>query len=227
MEISKYPTFIQKGDNSLQSKYRPVSLLSCVSERIIFKHIYNHLKENFILTDYQSGFKPGKSTITQLIEIYQIFCRAVDQNKEIRVVFLDISKAFDRVWHKGLIFKLNRCGIGGKLLNWLSDYLSCRRQRVCLNGSYSDWMKLEAGVPQGSVLGPLLSFIFINDLTEVLNFSNIRLFADDTGLFIEIDNTEDRNDVAQKLNSDLQNITKWSNIWQVTFSEEKKTKIWS
>ena len=99
----------KSDDKSMISNYRPVSLLSATSkvfEKIIFKHIYNHLKDNFILTDFQSGFLPGRSTVTQLFEVYHALCQSVDNEKEVRVVFLDIKKAFDRVWHKGLIYKL-------------------------------------------------------------------------------------------------------------------------
>ena len=86
---------------------------------------------------WQSGFLPGRSTVTQLAEMYDLFCKAVNSGKEIRVVFLDISKAFDRVWHKGLLFKLKSCGITGKLLEWLKDYLTDRQQRVIINGDHS------------------------------------------------------------------------------------------
>ena len=100
---------------------------------------------------------------------------AVDQNKEIRVIFLDISKAFDKVWHKGLLFKLQQCGIGGSLLQWFSSYLTDRQQRVVINGHASDWGNITAGVPQGSVLGPLLFLIYINDITNNVQSCNIRL----------------------------------------------------
>ena len=122
----------KKGDKSDLNNYRPVSLISAVCkvfERIIFKYVYNHLRDNFVLSVHQSGFLPGCSTTTQLLEIYHRFCKAVDEGKEIRVVFLDISKAFDKVWHKGLLYKLKRCGIGGGLLEWFSSYLRDRQQR--------------------------------------------------------------------------------------------------
>jgi hypothetical protein len=171
-----------------------------------------------MITIWQSGFLPGVSTVTQIVEIYDQFCRAVSHGKDIRVVFLDISKAFDRVWHDGLLFKLKKCGIKGRLLAWLMSYLKDRQQRVIINGVSSRWGNIESGVPQGSVLGPLLFLIFINDIAHVITNCNIRLFADDTCLFIEVN---DHTEGAAKLNEDLLHIRDWSNKWLVCFSPQK------
>jgi hypothetical protein len=175
-----------------------------------------------MISVWQSGFLPGSSTITQLTEIYDQFCKAMSAGKEIRVVFLDISKAFDRVWHQGLLHKLKKCGISGKLLDWLKDYLSDRQQRVIINGEHSTWGSIKAGVPQGSVLGPLLFLIFINDLTHVIRHCKIRLFADDTCLFIEVD---DPNDTAELVDEDLEAINDWANKWHVSFSPPKTEEM--
>jgi hypothetical protein len=215
----------KKDDPSISTNYRPVSLLSRIStifERIVFKHIFNHFRQHFLLSIWQSGFLPGSSTVTQLIELYDQFCKAIDDRKEVRVVFLDISKAFDRVWHKGLLHKMKKNGIRGRLLIWLSDYLNERYQRVIVNGQKSTWGRISAGVPQGSVLGPLLFLVFINDLTHVIKHCKIRLFADDTCLFIEVD---DPDIAATSLQTDLDNIKTWSANWLVAFSPAKTKEM--
>ena len=123
------------------SNCRPVSLLSALGkamEKIIFRHVYNYLVDHALITQYQSGFLPGVSTGSQLTELYHSFCQALSKKDEVRVVFLDISKAFVKVWHIGLIFKLRQTGISGGLLNWFSNYLHDRQQRVIINGQCSD-----------------------------------------------------------------------------------------
>ena len=137
-------------DLSLVSNYGPIALLSNIDkafERVGFKHLYNHLHENSILTPYQSGFTPGDSTTNQLTFLYDTFCDAFDAGKEIRVVFCDISKTFDRVWHRGLLCKLKAAGVTGTALKWFQSYLSNRKQRVVLPGVLSEWQNIKAGVP--------------------------------------------------------------------------------
>ena len=187
-------------------------------ERCIHKHIYNYDMEHKLITPFPSGFIKNDSTTYQLLKLYHTFCEAVDQGKEVRCVFCDISKALDsRVWHRGLLHKLSSIGIKGNVLRWFSSYLSERSQRVVINGQASTWINVQTGVPQGSILGPLLFLHYINDIVNQTN-SNIRLFADDTSLYIIVESPVT---AAQTLNSDLQGIHAWSTDWVVKFNPAK------
>ena len=210
----------KKDDRSLPSNYRPISLLcqaGKVMERCVHKELYNYINTHNLLTPFQSGFVPGDSTTLQLIHTYHTFCEAVDSGKEVRVVFCDISKAFDRVWHRGLLYKLSHMGCSESILKWFSSFLTDRRQRVVINGQASQWTFVKAGVPQGSILGPLLFLVYINDIVNDLNAS-VRLFADDTSLYIIVENP---NTAAVTLNNDLKHISNWANDWLVDFNPSK------
>ena len=141
--------------------------------------------EEKLLNPNQSHFCPSDSCINQLLPITHEIFEAFDCNPplEVRSVFLDTSKAFDKVWHEGLLYKLKSMGISGELYNLLENYLSGRFQRVILNGQHSSWKPILAGAPQGSILGPLLFLFYINELPNELE-SNVKLFADDTSLTI-------------------------------------------
>ena len=147
----------------------------------------------------QSGFKPGDRCINQLLSLTHEIYKSFDDGFEVWADFLDISKAFDKVWHKGIIFKLKQNGISSKLLSVLSDFLKDRKQRVILNGQVFSWTGVNAVVPLGSVLGPLLFLIYINDLTDGLS-SNAKYFADDTSLFLVV---HDVGTSANELNNDM------------------------
>ena len=210
----------KKGDKSLAANYRPVSLLSNIGkiqERIVFKQIYNHLSSNNLLFKYQSGFRPGHSTAFQLIDIFHHICQSYDEKQYSCMVFCDISKAFDKVWHKGLLFKLRQNGIKGNLLAWISNYLSSRKQRVQINSSTSSLLSVNAGVPQGSVLGPLLFLVYVNDIADNL-LSLVRLFADDSSLFFSAANLRD---IEGIINQDLGLILVWAKKWLVDFNPIK------
>ena len=197
----------KKNDKQRLNNYRPISLLTIcnkIFERLMFNEMFKFFIENDLISQHESGYKPGDSCINQLLstthKIYQTF----DEGFDVRSVFLDISKAFDKVWHNGLIFKLKQNGISGNLINLLSNFLRNRKQRVVLNGQTSSWADFNAGVPQGSILGSLLFLIYINDLADGLS-SNAKLFVDGTSLFSVVHNA---NTTAKELNSDLVKISR-------------------
>ena len=215
----------KKGGKQNLKNYRPVSLLPIcgkIFERLIFSEMFSFFLAKNLLAPNQSGFKPGDSCMNQLLSITHEIYSSFDGGFEARSVFLDISKAFDKVWHEGIIFKLQQNGISDDLLNILSDFLRNRKQRVTLNGQSSSWTNVNAGVPQGSILGPLLFLIYINDLPDGLS-SNAKLFADDTSLFLVL---HDINTSTIELNSDLKKINHWAFQWKMTFNPNcSKQKI--
>ena len=170
------------------------------------KYLFNFFRDNNVITAFQSGFVPGDSTLNKSIDFYNSFCKALDEGKEVRAIFCDISKASDRVWHKGLLFKLKSAGVSGLLPTWFSDYLNDRKQRVVLPGASSSWTSVKAGVPQCFLLGPFLFLLHTNAIVEDIN-SSIRLFANDTSLYIIVN---DPIQAAEQLNLDLAKIHRWA-----------------
>ena len=171
-----------------------------------------------LLSPNQSGFRPSDSCVNQLPAITHEMFQAFDCNPppEVRPAFLDISKAFDKVRHKGLLYKLKSMAISGVFYNLPQNYLSGRFQSVVLNGQTSSWRPVLAGVPQGSILGPLPFLIYINDLPNELK-SNVKLFADDTSLFTTV---KDKNESANIINNDLWQISKWAYNWKMLFNPD-------
>ena len=211
----------KKGDKQIVDNYRPVSLfpiLGKIFERVIFNSIFEYLEENNLLCPNQSGFRPSDSCEYQLLSILHEIYKSFDCNppKDVRGIFLDLSKAFDRVWHDGLIYKIKRTDITGNSLKLIESFLSNRFQRVVLNGQSSSWAPVCAGVPQGSILGPLFFLIYINDLSKDIS-STVKLFADDTSIFSVVD---DVNVSVVQLNNDLLKISKWAYQWKMSFNPD-------
>ena len=220
-KLANVTPIFKKDDKQLIKNYRPISLLpicSKIFEKIIFKNLYSYLNTNNLLTTNQSGFRPGDSTTNQLLYLVNEIHQAFENPKslEVRAVFLDISKAFHKVWHDGLIFKLKQNGVSGSLLMFFQNYLYNRKQRVLLNGSYSGFSAVESGVPEGSVLGPLLFLIYINDLERNIK-SNIKFFADNTMLFSIV---KDPTISASDLNHDLNIIYQCAHQWKMEFNPD-------
>ena len=208
-----------KGDKSETTNYRPVSL-TCLPSRICEKTvrdtIMNHMTVNNLFTDCQFGFRHKRSCILQLLDVLDDWSKYYDENKQIDTVYVDIKKAFDSIPHRRLLLKLEKYGIKGNVLKWIEDFLSERKQRVVLNGKYSNWENVTSGVPQGSVLGPVLFIIYVNDIPDSLN-SFCKIFADDTKLYTAV---EDKRDQI-KLQKDLLKLCKWSRLWLLEFSVQK------
>ena len=212
-----------KNDKQLVNNYWPISLLHIfgkIFEKVIFNKFYYFLLEEKLLNTNQSGFGPSDLCINQLLaithEIFEAF--GCYPSLEVRAVFLDITKAFGRVWHEGLLYKLKSMDISGELYNLLENYLLCRFQRLVLNRQTSSRRLVLAGVPQGSILGPLLFLVYINDLPNGLE-SNAKLFSDDISLFTI---AKDKNESANIFNDDLQLISKWAYKWKILFNADLK-----
>ena len=180
--------------------------------------LFNYFQSNRLFTPSQSGFPPGDSCIAQLLSIIHEIQTAFDENPtvDVRGVFLDLPKAFDKVWHDGIIFKLKADGVEGELLSLLKNYLENREQRVVLNGQTSEWRKIMSGIPQGSVLGPLLFLIYINDLPDGIN-SLCKISVDDTSLFSKF---SDIYKSASNLNDDLEKVSYLVYQWKMQFNPD-------
>ena len=154
--------------------------------------------------------------MSQLLSCYNDWCLTRNSSKVSDVIFLDLSKAFDSVPHERLLLKLNRYGIDGQLHLWFRNFLTNRKQRVLIRGSYSDWSPVISGVPQGSILGPVMFLIYMNDIPDIIT-STAKLFADDTKIYRQINNVEDS--IALQL--DLTTLDLWVDCWQVKFNPTK------
>ena len=176
----------------------------------------HHLVENHLLTQHQHGFIKGRSCVTQLLTVLDKWTEALDNCLNLDAIYLDFSKAFDSVPHQRLLMKLEGYGIRGTLLAWIQDFLVDRNQRVVINGMKSLPALVLSGIPQGSVLGPLLFILFVNDMPDVVK-SHIQMFADDTKVYREVNNPPE----AQLLQDDIDALEDWTTAWQLQFNAEK------
>ena len=182
-------------------------------ESIIKDKVTQFLQENEMISRHQHGYMAGRLCLTNLLECWT---KALDDGCGIDVLYLDYRKAFDSVSHKKLLDKLKLSGINGKLLQWLESFLTGRSLRVGVRGSFSKWLNVLSGVPQGSILGPLLFLIFVNEIPRWI-VNDMKMFADDTKLWTRISSPED----SESLQLDLDSLAAWSNEWQLYFNPEK------
>jgi len=209
----------KNGCRNKAENYRPVSLTSQICkifESLVRDAIVLHLEKLQLIRDSQHGFRKGRSCMTNLLTLLETVTKSMDDGDSVDVIFLDFAKAFDKVPHKKLLRKLENHGIAGKLRQWIESWLSDRFQRTCIKGFRSSWRRVTSGVPQGSVLGPILFLIYINDLDSGV-MSWILKFADDTKIYRTIGCSEDRKILQQ----DLDRLVEWSTEWQMSFNEKK------
>ena len=211
----------KNGKKEEPLNYRPVSLTSVVSkmcERVIKKRWTKFLENYGLISNKQFGFRKGRSCVTNLLSFYS---RIIDKIQErdgwVDCIYLDLKKAFDKVPHQRLMWKLrNVGGVSGRLEEWMKDYLMEREMRTIVKGKKSEWRNVTSGVPQGSVLGPIMFLIYVNDMTAGLR-SYMNMFADDAKIMRRVKNMED----CDKLQEDIDRIFEWSKDWQMEFNINK------
>ena len=209
----------KKGKKNEAGNYRPVSLTSVVCkimESIIKESLVKYAEANKLIADCQHGFMRGRSCLTNLLESFEMWTRAVDEGYGLDIIYLDYKKAFDTVPHRRLLYKLKTYGITDKYIDWIKGFLASRKMRVTVNGSFSSWKDIFSGVPQGSVLGPLLFILFVTDLPQWIK-NSMRVFADDTKVWKIIKTTSD----AQGLQDDLDGLQRWSDNWLLKLNASK------
>ncbi len=209
----------KKGDRKVAGNYRPVSLTSVIGkilESLQRDCLIDHLRRNNILSKQQFGFLSGRSASLQLLRVLDEWTQQLDDGREVDVVYMDFKKAFDSVPHERLLAKLEGYGVTDPMLGWIRSFLSDRTQRVVVRSAASPWRPVTSGIPQGSVLGPVLFVIFINDLPGAVE-SSLYLFADDSKISRPILSALDR-DILQQ---DLNKMHSWSEDWLLSFHPEK------
>ena len=209
----------KKGEKTLAENYRPVSLTSIVCkvlERLLRTQIMKHLHQNKLLSEHQYGFRPQRSTTTQLLRALDEWTDWIDEGSSFDVMYMDFAKAFDSVPHERLMVKVRAHGIRGKVIDWIEDFLKHRKQRVSVNSAQSSWKEVLSGIPQGSVLGPILFILYINDLPNQLK-NRALMYADDTKIYAKVNTRNDRDMMQQ----DLMTALEWAETWQLRFNQEK------
>lgn len=212
---------------SSANDFRPICILPTLSkvlERVVHKQLTDYITTYQLLDEYQSGFRTGHNTTTALLKVTEDIREAIDQSKLTIMTLLDFSKAFDTVDLDILMFKLRTLNLSDAVLKWFNSYLYDRQQSISHGNRVSPWRIVKAGVPQGSVLGPLLFMIYINDVTRSINFCSYHLYADDLQLYIHTKKDE-LNEAVQKLNNDLTTVFSWTKINGLKLNTDKSQAI--
>ena len=220
-EANVTPIFKNKGSKSRAENYCPISLtcIPCkVMESIIRDSIVNYLTVHKLISSTQHGFMVKRSCATNLLEFLEKSTKIFDAGDPLDIIYLDFAKAFDKVPHQRLLSKMRAMGIEGHILRWIEAWLKDRRQRTVLNGCYSSWLEVLSGVLQGSVLGPLLFVIFINDIDKCAEHISIILkFAHDT----KVGNRAATQEERDRLQACLDRLTEWADKWCMSFNTDK------
>ena len=214
---AKVTPIFKNGSKHSVANYRPISLTCIVVktlERLFHNHLTNSLGDK--LSHHQHGFQKGHSCQTLLLETVHEWAQNLDRASSTHVIFTDFSKAFDLVPHQRFLLKLESIGVRVKLLKWIESFLTNRRQRVLLDGCISEWTPVTSGVPQGSILGPLLFIIYVNDIPQTLS-SPTHLFADDCAIYCKVSSQPD----CQSLQEDLSRLSEWCQKWQLPLNTKK------
>ncbi len=214
------PIYKGKGPKHDPKNYRPISLTSVlckVMEKVVRGTLLDHLAGNLLISPHQHGFLARHSTTTQLIEFLSWVTEQADAGNAVDIIYLDIAKAFDSVSHLKLLARLRQYGVSGDLLAWIKAFLTDRKQKVCLSDASSGWSPVTSGVPQGSVLGPILFLIFINEMVEAAAPANIKLYADDAKIY-GLANTPQQ---AEIIADSMQNVKLWASRWQLNLAVQK------
>ena len=225
LKIAKVISLFKKGNPELPSNYRPISLLSIFSkifEKLMYRRLYRFLEIHDVFFSLQFGFQENHSIDHALVSLTETVKSTLDNKRFGCGIFIDLQKAFDTVNHKILLSKLEHYGIRGCALEWFRSYLSDRKQYVSANGSNSNLLSITCGVPQGSVLGPLLFLIYINDLPNASKKLNFYLFADDTNIYCE---SSDLSTLIKIVNRELRSVKKWLDANKLSLNIDKTSYI--
>ena len=217
-KLANIVPIFKRGKRDSVENYRPISLLSAISkvlERFVLASLRDYISH--LISRNQHGFLAGRSCVTQLISVLHYIGGQLDAGKQINIIYLDTSKAFDKVGHTNLLGRLQQYGISGKRHDWFRSYLQGRKQQITVVGATSQELPVTSGVPQGSLPGPILFLLFVDDLPNTVKISRVACYADDTKIFKSIDSITDCN----ALQSDLNDLVSWSESSGLIFNQSK------